>query len=432
MAGVTLSACCLKSKKNSHIVKTDIYSNYILAETTHFHKNNNFPNYTREPGLNRSWWKFLSYSSGTADHWWMSFGMAETVSADALTVLNNTDHWSECSKHQLSLPASETWRRTPCLVTRFLQTADRPILIGSAYLHRRVQTTQRMTARRRSTRSSTGEPILHHPAEDEEVFKSPTMFNWPFCCSFLCLVPDEAKSSYQVEGTGYDTYLRDAHRQVSASAQLQQKAFFFWRFSVWVNDSFQFKDYCGVCLHWDWRGSPKPLEKCNLDLPFFEGHFLKVLFDRMGRILDQVSLKCSAHNWHIYHTTNVFRAYWHSNTCLFAITLSWVVWLDSSCIIDVLLCPAALWCEPAGDGCSVQTVFAAPPSFERVPPGSLYQPGPRLQVSLLRHCQGESLLSVTQLLSDPLLIGVIAILQSRLRGLRLCEAGGMIVIVATP
>lgn len=79
--------------------------------------------------------------------------------------------------------------------------------------------------------------------------------------SFLCLVPDEAKSSYQVEGTGYDTYLRDAHRQ--------------------------FRDFCGVCQRWDWRGSPKPLEKCNLDLPFFEGHFLKVLFDRMGRILDQ-------------------------------------------------------------------------------------------------------------------------------------------------
>ncbi|KAM6347213.1 FHF complex subunit HOOK interacting protein 2A isoform 2-T2 [Alca torda] len=33
--------------------------------------------------------------------------------------------------------------------------------------------------------------------------------------SFLCLVPDEAKSSYHVEGTGYDTYLRDAHRQLS-------------------------------------------------------------------------------------------------------------------------------------------------------------------------------------------------------------------------
>ncbi|XP_020565443.1 protein FAM160B1 [Oryzias latipes] len=79
--------------------------------------------------------------------------------------------------------------------------------------------------------------------------------------SFLCLVPDEAKSSYHVEGTGYDTYLRDAHRQ--------------------------FRDYCGICQRWDWRGHPKPLEKCNLDSPFFEGHFLKVLFDRMGRILDQ-------------------------------------------------------------------------------------------------------------------------------------------------
>ncbi|XP_075071709.1 FHF complex subunit HOOK interacting protein 2A [Mixophyes fleayi] len=79
--------------------------------------------------------------------------------------------------------------------------------------------------------------------------------------SFLCLVPDEAKSSYQVEGTGYDTYLRDAHRQ--------------------------FRDYCAICLRWEWPGAVKAIEKCNLEAPFFEGHFLKVLFDRMGRILDQ-------------------------------------------------------------------------------------------------------------------------------------------------
>ncbi|XP_027262699.1 protein FAM160B1 isoform X3 [Cricetulus griseus] len=79
--------------------------------------------------------------------------------------------------------------------------------------------------------------------------------------SFLCLVPDEAKSSYHVEGTGYDTYLRDAHRQ--------------------------FRDYCAICLRWEWPGAPKPLEKCDLEAAFFEGHFLKVLFDRMGRILDQ-------------------------------------------------------------------------------------------------------------------------------------------------
>uniref|UniRef100_G3UMA0 FHF complex subunit HOOK interacting protein 2A n=1 Tax=Loxodonta africana TaxID=9785 RepID=G3UMA0_LOXAF len=79
--------------------------------------------------------------------------------------------------------------------------------------------------------------------------------------SFLCLVPDEAKSSYHVEGTGYDTYLRDAHRQ--------------------------FRDYCAICVRWEWPGSPKALDKCNLEAAFFEGHFLKVLFDRMGRILDQ-------------------------------------------------------------------------------------------------------------------------------------------------
>ncbi|XP_034633595.1 protein FAM160B1 [Trachemys scripta elegans] len=79
--------------------------------------------------------------------------------------------------------------------------------------------------------------------------------------SFLCLVPEEAKSSYHVEGTGYDTYLRDAHRQ--------------------------FQDYCAICLRWEWPGSPKSLEKCNLEALFFEGHFLKILFDRMGRILDQ-------------------------------------------------------------------------------------------------------------------------------------------------
>uniref|UniRef100_A0A6I8R8P2 FHF complex subunit HOOK interacting protein 2A n=1 Tax=Xenopus tropicalis TaxID=8364 RepID=A0A6I8R8P2_XENTR len=73
--------------------------------------------------------------------------------------------------------------------------------------------------------------------------------------SFLCLVPDEAKSSYQVEGTGYDTYLRDAHRQ--------------------------FREYCAICLRWDWPGAAKAIEKCNLEAPFFEGHFLKVLNEQI-------------------------------------------------------------------------------------------------------------------------------------------------------
>ncbi|XP_054688603.1 FHF complex subunit HOOK interacting protein 2A isoform X3 [Grus americana] len=95
--------------------------------------------------------------------------------------------------------------------------------------------------------------------------------------SFLCLVPDEAKSSYHVEGTGYDTYLRDAHRQ--------------------------FRDYCVICLRWEWPGSPRSLEKCNLEASFFEGHFLKVLFERMGRILDQLE-KTVTSAWKVSRSSN--------------------------------------------------------------------------------------------------------------------------------
>ena len=35
------------------------------------------------------------------------------------------------------------------------------------------------------------------------------------CSSLLCMLPEEAKSSYQMADSGYDTYLRDAHRQVN-------------------------------------------------------------------------------------------------------------------------------------------------------------------------------------------------------------------------
>lgn len=63
-----------------------------------------------------------------------------------------------------------------------------------------------------------------------------------------------------------------------------------WRFkSVFLTTFLQFRDYCVICLRWEWPGSPRSLEKCNLEASFFEGHFLKVLFERMGRILDQVS-----------------------------------------------------------------------------------------------------------------------------------------------
>ncbi|NXI25075.1 F16B2 protein, partial [Zosterops hypoxanthus] len=38
---------------------------------------------------------------------------------------------------------------------------------------------------------------------------------------------------------------------------------------------------------WGWPSSPRPLDSCHPAVAFYEGHFLKVLFDRMSRILDQ-------------------------------------------------------------------------------------------------------------------------------------------------
>ncbi|XP_078668030.1 FHF complex subunit HOOK interacting protein 2A-like isoform X7 [Branchiostoma floridae x Branchiostoma belcheri] len=79
--------------------------------------------------------------------------------------------------------------------------------------------------------------------------------------TFLFLVPDEIKSSSQVEGTGYDMYLRDAHRQ--------------------------FRECCISSVNWDWPSVVKPLHKCRTDIHFYEGSLLKVLFDKLSRVLDQ-------------------------------------------------------------------------------------------------------------------------------------------------
>lgn len=199
-----------------------------------------------------------------------------------------------------------------------------------------------------------------------------------YASSFLCLVPDEAKSSYQVEGTGYDTYLRDAHRQVRcrlSGSENKPRAHVHYLFG----GCFQFRDYCGVCRQWDWRGSSKPLEKCNLELPFFEGHFLKVLFDRMGRILDQASF--------FDHNCLLFRR----RCCLVLKDRNRKLRKTLICWVMVRsLCLPALWCEPAGDSCPVQAVFVTTPPPTRIPAGPLHQPGPRLQVFILCHRQGEA------------------------------------------
>ncbi|XP_008977413.2 FHF complex subunit HOOK-interacting protein 2B isoform X1 [Callithrix jacchus] len=79
--------------------------------------------------------------------------------------------------------------------------------------------------------------------------------------SFLCLVPEEAKTSAFLEETGYDTYVHDAYGL--------------------------FQECSSRVAPWGWPRTPIPLDLHEPERPFFEGHFLQVLFDRMSRILDQ-------------------------------------------------------------------------------------------------------------------------------------------------
>ncbi|XP_064353779.1 FHF complex subunit HOOK-interacting protein 2B isoform X2 [Dromaius novaehollandiae] len=79
--------------------------------------------------------------------------------------------------------------------------------------------------------------------------------------SFLCLVPEEAKTSSCVEEAGYDTYVHDALGMVQACR--------------------------ATAAPWGWPPAPRPLDACRPEAAFYEGHFLEVLFARMARILDQ-------------------------------------------------------------------------------------------------------------------------------------------------
>ncbi|KAG8518225.1 Protein FAM160B2 [Galemys pyrenaicus] len=79
--------------------------------------------------------------------------------------------------------------------------------------------------------------------------------------SFLCLVPEEAKTSAFLEETGYDTYVHDAYGL--------------------------FQECNSRVAPWGWPSGPTPLDPHEPERPFFEGHFLRMLFDRMSRILEQ-------------------------------------------------------------------------------------------------------------------------------------------------
>ncbi|KAM8794584.1 FHF complex subunit HOOK-interacting protein 2B [Eudromia elegans] len=79
--------------------------------------------------------------------------------------------------------------------------------------------------------------------------------------SFLCLVPEEARTSSCAEEGGYDTYVHDALAMVQAA-----------------------RASAGA---WGWPRAPRPLGRGPAETPFYEGRFLEVLLERMSRVLDQ-------------------------------------------------------------------------------------------------------------------------------------------------
>ncbi|XP_037535906.1 protein FAM160B2 [Nematolebias whitei] len=80
--------------------------------------------------------------------------------------------------------------------------------------------------------------------------------------SFLCLVPVQVRSAHLLQEGGYESYVHDARSLVSQCR--------------------------GLSLSWSWLQTlPPPTCPPGEDVVFFEGPLLKVLFDRLGRILEQ-------------------------------------------------------------------------------------------------------------------------------------------------
>ncbi|KAM7019109.1 FHF complex subunit HOOK-interacting protein 2B [Tautogolabrus adspersus] len=79
--------------------------------------------------------------------------------------------------------------------------------------------------------------------------------------SFLCLVPVQVRSAQLLQEGGYECYVHDAHTLVTECQSLSQS--------------------------WDWPLSLPPSSSSGETNDFFEGHLLRVLFDRLGRVLEQ-------------------------------------------------------------------------------------------------------------------------------------------------
>uniref|UniRef100_A0A672YWA3 Family with sequence similarity 160 member B2 n=1 Tax=Sphaeramia orbicularis TaxID=375764 RepID=A0A672YWA3_9TELE len=78
--------------------------------------------------------------------------------------------------------------------------------------------------------------------------------------SFLCLLPVQCRSAQLLQEGGYESYIHDAHTLVMECRSLSEA--FDWPLSL-------------------------PAPPSSQDVVFFEGHLLKVLLDRLGRILEQ-------------------------------------------------------------------------------------------------------------------------------------------------
>uniref|UniRef100_A0A671RS14 Protein FAM160B2-like n=1 Tax=Sinocyclocheilus anshuiensis TaxID=1608454 RepID=A0A671RS14_9TELE len=104
------------------------------------------------------------------------------------------------------------------------------------------------------------EPLLSLPSVRERHNPSAHTQVADIVNSFLCLVPQEAKTSHLVQGAGYDTYVHDAHKLL--------------------------KECIALSRDWNWPDSAKTTET-NPATDFYEGHFLQILFDRIARILEQ-------------------------------------------------------------------------------------------------------------------------------------------------
>lgn len=98
-----------------------------------------------------------------------------------------------------------------------------------------------------------------------------------------------------MEEGGYDTYVHDALGMVGAWGGPQPAGGCPRCGSHLLSPPCQVQACRASAAPWGWPSCPRPLDSCHPGVAFYEGHFLKVLFDRMSRILDQVpGIPCMA------------------------------------------------------------------------------------------------------------------------------------------